>query len=242
MLWCGSVNYAKKHFKNIVLITEEKGKKLLIDKLNLPFNEVWELPSIPDELVHVYDLPKLHGHLLMAQRGIHALHVDYDAFLKKKLPDHILNAQFTAEYRYEPKPFAININKNLPVPLLDKLEVGLAAGIAGGCDTDGIINYTSKSIGIATDPRNREFLMKQNGFQASILFGEIASGSQFKDTAEVILPRGSNFVEDYRKLGYIHLAGLKKDRGAMAEAMLQVQISFPNEFMETGLRYEELTS
>lgn len=240
LLWCGSVNYARKHFKNVVLVTDEKGKKLLVDGLNFPFTEVLEMPYIPDELLHIYDIQKLNAHLLMAQKNIPAVHIDYDAFLKKRLPPHLLEANFICEFPYEPKSFVVELNQKLPVPRLEKVELGYSAGIIGGCDSKGIENWSSKSIEIATDPRNREFLKKQNGYQAATLFGEIAAGTDFKNNAQFLLPRGHHFPEDYRSAGYIHLASLKKDHGVMAQAAIQVQISFPNEFMETGARFEEL--
>lgn len=248
-LWCGSVNWARKHFDNVVLVADDKARKFLAEGLQLPFTEVLELPPIPDELNPLYDLVKLNAHRLLALRGTPAIHIDYDCFLRKPLPVKILTAPYSCEYIYTPRQFVTDINNGLKLKMLDQengeLNLGLAAGISGGCDSETILDWTEKAIYVATHPDNRNFLLRQNGYQASVLFGEVAPGSYFKGRVETLFASenaNDRTEEIYRKNGYIHLAGpLKKDRGAMAQAAMRVQLDFPEEFKLTAERLDNLS-
>ena len=230
ILWCWSVNSAAKHFKDVILVSDKDGQKFLSEKLQLPFSEIIDLPSITDELTHIYDLPKLHALNIVSKGGRAAIHIDHDAILRRKLPNDILASKFICEFKYNPRPLTRQINSSLPIPRLSEITTGLAHGVFGGCDLDKIIEFTEKSIDIATDERNREFLKQCNGYEASVLFGEVSSGDVFGDTCSVLLPSGELCGEDYRKIGYIHLAGnLKKDKGVLAQAAFMAQLDFPNE-------------
>jgi len=53
-----------------------------------------------------------------------------------------------------------------------------------------------------------------------------------------LLKHGNSDGDEYRRLGYVHLAGLKEDRGAMAQAAELVRLDFPTEYMTTFLRWD----
>lgn len=234
-LWCGSVNWAKRFFKETVLVSDDMGIDLLVNKLHLPFDLVIKLPDLPNDLVHLYDLPKLASSIIMAERNIPFIQVDYDAWLCKKLPDTILNSVFFCEFLYNTKPFVNVINSSLPVRRFDQIpSKSCATGIYGGNDLKNILNYSRESIRVATHSDNRSILRNVNGYQGSVLIGESAPGHAFEGKIETLLPRGNNFPEDYRKAGYIHVAGLKKNEGAMAKMAIRLQIDFPEEYLLTA--------
>ena len=238
-LWCGSVNWARKHFKNVVLISDEKGEDLLVNKLDFPFTTKLRLPEIPSELLHIYGIAKLMGDQMLAEQNIPFVQIDYDAFLRKALPSRMLSAKFLAEFEYGKKEFAIDINSKLHAPLLIK-EGGYAAGIRGGNDCARIYNMCSRSIDEALKPANLGFLITQNGYQASCVFEELASYAEFKGESEFIFPTTQTH-QDYLKAGYIHLAGnLKKERGALAQMAIRVQLDFPEQFTKTSIKFDNI--
>jgi len=238
-LWCGSVNWARRHFKNVVLISDEKGEDLLFYKLDLPFTEKLRLPEIPAELLHVYGIAKLMGDQILSEQNIPFVQIDYDAFLRKPLPDRMLSAKFIAEFEYGKKDFAIDINSKLHTPLPIK-EGGYAAGIRGGNDCAKIYNMCSRSIAEALKPENLDFLTAQNGYQASVVLEEASAYAEFRGEAEFLFPTTASH-QDYLRAGYIHLAGnLKKDRGALAQMAIRVQLDFPEQFKNTAEKFDSI--
>lgn len=238
-LWCGSVNWARRHFKNVVLISDERGEDLLADKLGFPFTDCLRLPEIPEELLHVYGLAKLMGDQMMAEQNIPFVQIDYDAFLRKPLPLRMLSAKFMAEFKYGKKDFLVNINSKLQTPLLISGK-GLASGIRGGNDCARIYSMCSRSIDEALKPENREVLCNENGYRASCVLEEAASYDEFEDDVELLFPTTQSH-QDYLIAGYIHLAGsIKKDRGALAQMAIRVQLDFPDQFKKTSARFDNL--
>ena len=238
-LWCGSVNWARQHFKNVVLISDVKGEDLLFDALALPFTDKLRLPDIPTGLLHVYGIAKLMGDQMLSAQNIPFVQIDYDAFLRKALPARMLSAKFLAEYAYGKKDWIFNINAQLHTPLLIA-EGGYAAGIRGGNACARIYNMCSRSIDEALKPQNLNFLSSQHGYQASVVLEEAAAYAEFKGEAEFLFPTTSSH-QDYLKAGYIHLAGnLKKDRGALAQMAVRVQLDFPEQFKNTAVKFNNI--
>ena len=241
-LWCGSINWAKKCFKKVILISDNKGIDLLFNKLELPFDETIELPFLPDELSHVYDLPKLSANIIMAERNIPCVHIDYDAWLRKKLPDNLLNADFFCEYLYDTRDFVKSIHDQFTVKRFnDKIpEKSCATGIYGGNDLQSILQYSRESLKVGIHQSNREFLKETNGYQTSVIIGEVAPSKTFAGRMEFILPRGPNRPEDHANAGHIHLGRLKKDHGIMAKMAIRLQLDFPNEYIKIAKLFNEI--
>ena len=236
-LWTGAVSYAHRAGMRCVLVADDQGADYLAGRLGLPFAEVLSLPTLPDELTHVRDLTKLSALKMLADRGEAAIHIDYDAFIRKPLPDSILTAPFAGEYYYPAKAFIGYVNETLRHKRLDIITQGIGGGIMGGTALERIIEVCEDSIRIGCHPENRQALMLANGYQASVLLGEASFASAFPDAVE-LLKHGNTDAEEYRRLGYVHLAGLKEDRGAMAQAAELVRLDFPTEYMTTFLRWD----
>jgi len=175
----------------------------------------------------------------MADEGTPALHIDFDAMLRKKPPQELLSAPFCAEFKYQLKPFVTEINARLPHPRFGVAPMyGLAGGIQGGNDCQTISKTATISLDIAIDPKNRSQLNVENGYQSSVTLGEAAWCNSFPDAVQ-LLPKGNACRGDYHKAGYVHLAGLKLDRGALAQAELKVMHDWPAEYRATQNRFDE---
>ena len=236
-LWTGAVCYARRAGMRCVLVADDQGADYLSYQLGLPFDQMYGLPAIPDELTHVRDLTKLSALKLLADQGEAAIHIDYDAFIRKPLPASILTAPFAGEFFYTAKPFIGYVNETLRHKRLDIITQGIGGGIMGGTALERIIEVCEDSIRIGCHPENRQAFVDANGYQASVLLGEASFASAFPDAVE-LLKHGNTDAEEYRRLGYVHLAGLKDDRGAMAQAAELVRLDFPDEYRKTFDRWD----
>ena len=81
---------ALRNYGNITLITTKKGKDFLGD---LPYTniELFE-EQIPYEYKEVWSISKLFAYKQICKKNEPFLHIDYDVFLFKKLPDWYLNS------------------------------------------------------------------------------------------------------------------------------------------------------
>ncbi|HPN39411.1 MAG TPA: hypothetical protein PL041_13500 [Melioribacteraceae bacterium] len=77
--WVLSVNLAKKHFNKVILVTDTKGKELLIDELNLPFDEVdYSLDTITGININLFAYPKIFA---MDKQTEAFIYIEPDVFL-----------------------------------------------------------------------------------------------------------------------------------------------------------------
>ncbi len=92
--WVLSFQCAKKHYP-IHLVTDSFGKKILIDKLGLAYDEVSlafdEMPLLPPDL---WAFGKLYAYSIQKKPFIH---IDADVYLWDKLPSYIENANLLGQ-------------------------------------------------------------------------------------------------------------------------------------------------
>jgi len=103
MSWALSCLQLKKFYKEIELVTDKKGKQILIDELGLPYSDVStvlenSLKRYPDEL---WSLAKVFSYSMQEEPFIH---LDGDVFLWECFNDQFLNADVIAQ----------NLEINLP--------------------------------------------------------------------------------------------------------------------------------
>lgn len=239
-LWCGAVHWAARHFRRVVLVADADGLAT-VGALNLPFAECHEMPAVPAPLRHLYDLPKHYAQLLLCRRGVPAVQIDWDVFLRRPIPERLLRAPFLTEFLFRPRRFIGTLNRRLPVPRLARIpRLGCSGGLMGGCDLDAIAAEAEASLSIATDPRNAAVLTAADGYQAASLFSEVAYGAALANRTEPLLPVGGGTFADAARAGYVHLAGVKRERGGLAQAAMQVQRDFPREYLRTARRWDAL--
>jgi hypothetical protein len=157
MSWALSVLTLKRHYKNVELITDEAGKSLLIDTLQLPYNKV---TVCLDELNHyhpkLWALGKVKAYQMQKEPF---LHIDGDIYIWKKLgnssfhksPLIVQNIDYDHQTYSELKD-SIKTHFNFIPPEIaqqyqsDNQLHAVNAGIMGGTDIDFFQEYTEKAF------------------------------------------------------------------------------------------------
>jgi hypothetical protein len=157
MSWALSVLTLKRHYKSIELITDEAGKSLLIDTLQLPYNKV---TVCLDELNHyhpkLWALGKIKAYQMQKEPF---LHVDGDVYIWRKLGGVIFHKSplivqnIDYDYStYETMKSAINQHFDfIPTEIINQYQnheklVGINAGVIGGTDIGFFQNYTNTAF------------------------------------------------------------------------------------------------
>lgn len=138
----------KSAYSEIELYTDISGKKLLIDKLGLPYSKVIlaleDIKHYPPEL---WALGKIYTYSLQKEPFIH---VDNDVFVWKRFPERVEKAQLLAQHKEANYPFNVQVISDVlqkanylpPEILHSKNRTDQAnAGIIGGCDVDFFTRY-----------------------------------------------------------------------------------------------------
>jgi hypothetical protein len=95
LAWGISLRAARQHYPDTVLITDQYGKKLLIDQLGLPFTHVSiELDRLRDADSEWWALGKLIAYSMQDRSFVH---LDTDVFLWKPLPEALTAAPVFAQ-------------------------------------------------------------------------------------------------------------------------------------------------
>jgi hypothetical protein len=157
MSWALSVLTLKKHYKNVELITDEAGKSLLMDTLQLPYNKV---TICLDELNHyhpkLWALGKIKAYQMQKEPF---LHIDGDVYIWGKLGDMAFHKKplivQNIDYFYESyEKMKLQIVKKfsfIPSEIQHQYQseqplIGVNAGVIGGCDIDFFQEYTHKVL------------------------------------------------------------------------------------------------
>lgn len=193
----------KKAYGQVNLLTDSKGYKFFKNKVKFDSIEVLkELDNIPDAYRQVWSMGKLICFKHLADNNIPFLHVDYDVFLWKKLPDFIENADvFVQNKEYNAiDHYKVDIAykycrfKNFEVPkknflqklfnLKDNIYPNYAynMGIFGGQDLNFIKKYATNSLEFVLHPDNAEYWTKipiLNSFLQSIYWSKATIAEQW---------------------------------------------------------------
>lgn len=238
LLAAAAVRHAQEHFEHRILVTNDAGRAMLCDRLQLPFTDVLPLPPGPKDCDHVYGITKLQAHAIACARGKPYVHHDLDGRLEKGLPPGLHDAPIIAEGRYTPPTNEFHaLNLSLPAMRLPQITTGLASGIFGGNDLDGIARWAETSLRCAFEPRNLPVLQRENGYRASAVLEECAADHDLGDKAHLIYTKGDQ--EDAERTGWFHLAGLKRDRGALVQSALMLQQAFPDTYADIFRRWKQ---
>jgi len=165
----------KKHYGSPpILLTDSYSKDLFkdcyhIDEIRTSLDELNE--DLGDRVTYNWAIGKLYAYKQIAQKNEPFLHVDYDVFLFKPLPDFILNkdvvVQNMEDYIFfgSKKKFlqAYNVYRfdeyvqnrhEFPYRLLDSNTFPYNVGIFGGTNCAFISQYANKAIKFTLDPKN----------------------------------------------------------------------------------------
>lgn len=171
--WGLSVYAARRHYPETSLVTDDEGARILVDKLQLPFDHVsTALNSIDNQNSDWWTLGKLEAYRCQREPFVH---IDADVFLWKPLSAEVEEADVFAQ---NPEP--ITPGATLYTPEEIERVIGppgtgwlpkewtwyrrrpnvqsQCCGVFGGNRVDFINHYASTALRIVTDPRNRDGL------------------------------------------------------------------------------------
>jgi len=168
--WGLSVRLAKRHFDEVVLITDRRGKALLVDRLGLEFSHVYEnLEDYDDVDPGWWAFGKLVSYSLQTEPFCH---IDNDVFLWQKMPASLTSAPVFTQCpehfhtawewcgpAHVEKAFA---EHHLELPMEWMYARSLHpeqfcednCGIMGGTDTEFLRYFAGVAIDLVTNPKN----------------------------------------------------------------------------------------
>lgn len=182
LAWVLSVETARQHYPETVLVTDDEGAKILVDDIGLEFTSVsTDLNHLKKEDPDWWILGKLWAYRSQTKPFIH---IDTDVFLWNPLPANLDSAPVFAQnpeyfifgkhedtpWWYRPELFDTRIKKTggwLP-PEWDfyfthQRNLAYCTGILGGNQVDFLNHYGDIALKIATNPDNRAaFALMEN--------------------------------------------------------------------------------
>jgi hypothetical protein len=247
MSWALSCLQAKNTFGAVNLVTDLKGKEILIDQLQLPYSTVsTELEGALDHYhPALWALSKIYTYSIQTEPFIH---LDGDVFLWQKPGEKLLASQLIAQNLDKNLEFYLNtlneINEhftNIP-PLLLKESYehkdiyGSNAGLLGGSDLHFFKTYCEQAFKFIDD--NRASLTKVNTGSLNFIFeqylfcwlaananipisyyGEMVDDPVFKDYIK---------FEDYPHVQMAHpVGGFKKYPHVCAHVAKKLRNDYP---------------
>ena len=155
------------------LMTDKRGKEML---KNLPFTTIsTDLEIISNVKTHNWALGKLYTYFILSKYGINFLHVDYDVFLWKPLPDFFIQQPILAQsvdYHtnfYCEEIFQKEAKNKYLANKINKNEIAYNMGVFGGKDLDFISKYSESAIELTLDKQNENcFTSMKNCFRSSV--------------------------------------------------------------------------
>lgn len=179
--WILSFEEAKRHYPYSRLYTDDYGIKCLVEGLRLDFSEVrLTLNDLEHEDPTYWSAGKFLSYLDLSTPFVH---LDYDVFLFKVLPDEIVNAPVFAQSEepflswggqgYRPQVIEALIDGSeagwLPKEWrwyrkqLSSVQKGVCCGIFGGNDLEFIHCYARSALKLLRWPGNRNALITLPG-------------------------------------------------------------------------------
>lgn len=165
--WVLSVGCARRHYPDTLLVTDDRGAELLLNKLRLEFARVsLELNRLRGRDPDWWALGKLYAYRMQAEPFVH---VDGDAFLWERLPAEL---EAAAVFAQSPETFdPDDPHTYYPARAVERTVAWLpdewrtytagggvraasCCGILGGTDTRFIREYADLGIRVAEDGRN----------------------------------------------------------------------------------------
>ena len=169
-MWKLSLALAKKHYKNVFLISDDDGCDLLKD---LPFDLfINKLNNIPKDLSTIWCLGKIYAYKYACEFNSPFLHLDSDVFLWEPLPKKLLHSRIFAQSKdikifeknnmayfdfFKTKRYGHKL-PNVWEELIIKRKINFHpynVGIFGGFDLQSIKEYSKFAIEIAENDENK---------------------------------------------------------------------------------------
>jgi hypothetical protein len=240
MGWALSCLQLRRFYTEVELVTNLKGKEILIDKLNLPYSKVTLIDF--DELTNEFwSLAKVETYQLKNEPFVH---VDGDIFIWKAFDEEIINSDLiaqNAEDWFSGYDYILNkINENgiiLPsfVKEYDNLD-SYNLGVVGGFKTDFFKEYRQEVFRFVE--MNKQFLSDLvktynhsyvNMFIEQFMFTQLAASKSLlistilKDKIiDPDYPEITNFYHVPRTKKFVHLMGKSKGVSEICRTMSKI--------------------
>jgi len=260
MSWALSCLQLKKLYGEVELVTDLRGKSILIDVLGLPYTKVsTELEGLLDTYPpECWALAKIYSYSIQKEPFIH---IDGDVFLWERFSDEILRAGLVSQNRERNLSFYQVILDEIHaqfgfIPSLFAKEryegqdlFTANAGIIGGHNLEFIATYCQAAFGFID--RNREYLQKVNTphlnfiFEQYLLFQlaeqEGAPITYFmKETVDNPVFRDYVRFEDYPFIPMIHpVGGFKKMQHICNHLAKKLRNDYPVYYHRVMSTFEE---
>ncbi|QXV63900.1 hypothetical protein INP83_12375 [Mucilaginibacter sp. 21P] len=235
MSWALSCLQLRRFYKDVELVTDEAGKKLLIDQLNLPYTKVTVvLDNINDYHPDLWALGKLYSYNIQEEPF---LHIDGDIYIWKPFEPALLRSGLIAQHLEKGHSYYVKVMKMvdehipyLPETLINYRKNNPAinafnTGLFGGCDVEFIRKYSERAIQFVNDNidyLNRISIGPFNTIYEQVLFLCMANEHHkpvhlFTSTiGEKNVNDEINSLANFRKapagVPYIHLFGCNKKK------------------------------
>ena len=244
MSWALSCLKLRQFYDEVELVTDEIGKKILIDQLKLPYTKV---SVCLDKLNHyptkLWALGKLYTYQMQDEPFIH---VDSDVFIWKKFGPSLENSKLIVqslenenEHSYYPQikqifqHFDYIPNTFWKHCSPGKKIIGVNAGILGGRDIDFIQYYTKEAFSFVDANQDKLPQLDMGLFNTvyeQLLFYYLAKEQNkdisyyFKFTEDKIKPFYTLAFLPHR-LNYIHVMGTHKKKSSVCQH-LEARLAF----------------
>jgi hypothetical protein len=174
LAWILSFETARVHYPNTSLVTDDEGKRMLVDGIGLEFDLVYtDLNALQDHDPGWWALGKAYAYRLQTEPFVH---IDSDVFIWKRLPDTMETAPVFAQ---SPEPFVVGNSWYRPElfeNIIGDVEGGwipkewewsrstgqaqkaACCGIMGGNRVDFISYYADQAIKLIEHPPNNQAL------------------------------------------------------------------------------------
>jgi hypothetical protein len=244
LAWGISLKAAGRHYPDTVLITDAYGKKLLIDRLGLPFAQVsTELDRLKDADPAWWALGKLIAYSMQDPPFVH---IDTDVFLWKPLPDRLtawpVFAQCPEYYprvsrrsaeienSFSASKTALPIEWQWSISRDDAFLREESCGILGGARTDFIRYYARTAADLILQPEYAEawsmcgtksnMVMEQFFLSACADFHRFHPGSPYREVrVDYLFPSWDDAFDpgNAARAGFTHLLGESKSNPAVGK-------------------------
>lgn len=257
--WILSVRKAEAYFPETVLITDDFGAELLIDKLGLQFWSVSrELNQLRDEDPCWWTLGKLHAYKCQSEPFVH---IDNDVFLWQELPARLTSFPVFAQ---NPERFRYGFGAYRP-DLWDQIigpegwlppewqwytrrrgNVAVCCGIVGGCNTAFVRHYANTAVRMIE--RNREKLASLTATEklgsnilveqyllAACIEHRLRQSNSSSEPVQIgyLFDSDEAAATDADAHGYTHLiAGAKRNPTLCAKLERRVRSEYPVEYQK----------
>jgi hypothetical protein len=228
-----SVLTALKNYGNIHLITTKTGKEFLKD---LPYTSIeFFEDNINTDYWRIWAISKLYAYRQIIRKNEPFLHIDYDVFLFKKLPENILSGGTIFQNKegehcirgsYDYDNF---VNKCKYKPLFSKdVMFAYNVGVFGGNNIDVLKFAVDNIFDLIFHEDNKDFFLKDSlniSWAYSVLTEQLYLAMCLDHLGvkpSLIFPN-DDFDRISKELGYTHLMGRKNEKEVTEKVVKKIE-------------------